>query len=286
MPLNPAPPAEYRQQLLSNGITVMYTDEGHGDTVLLFLHGLATYSGTWVRNTAVLNRCARCIALDLPGNGYSEKGKFPFSMEFYAACVYDFIRLLGLRNVVLCGHSMGGQVAMTLVLRAPEIVSRLILCAPAGFEEFSPLERTMYRSAIGFFDFFSSDESSLRSSIYSSFYKNPAQAEGLLHEMTEILRAYPQTLYRRMLEASIDGMLKEPVYPRLQELTLPVLVIFGAFDALIPNKLLHPIATDQLARQAIARMPDARLEMIPFAGHFVQWEKADEVNQLIAAFLG
>lgn len=278
-------PAGYSKIRLSNGYTVSYVDEGEGAQTILFLHGLANYSAAWTNNVKGLKQNYRCIAIDLPGNGYSEKPDTLYSMQFYAACVYDFIRLLDLRNVVLCGHSMGGQVALTLLLHAPDAAQKLVLCAPAGFERFNLFEKTMYRSVIGIADLFSSEESSLRNSIYSSFYQNPSQADGMIDEMVHILRSYPARIYRKMVESSIDGMLNETVYDRLGEINIPVLVIFGALDALIPNKLLHPVSTEQLARETIGKMADARLEMVPFAGHFVQWEKAAVVNKLIASFL-
>jgi pimeloyl-ACP methyl ester carboxylesterase len=275
----------YKKIKLSNSASVSYIDEGKGKQTIVFIHGLATYSGTWVQNIEVLKEKYRCVAIDLPGNGYSDKGDLPYSIQYYAACVYDFITLLKLDRVVLCGHSMGGQIALTLMLKVPQAAEKMILCAPAGFEQFNVFEKTMYRSAIGMADMFSSDESSLRNSIYSSFYKNPNQADGMIDDMVKILKSYPSSTYKKMMDASIKGMLDEPVYERLSEIEIATLVIFGELDALIPNKLLHPISTDQLARRAVAKMPDAVLKMIPFAGHFVQWEKADKVNEAIGDFL-
>lgn len=275
----------YHKITLSNGSSVSYIDEGSGPNTIVFIHGLATYGGTWVHNIEGLQSSFRCIALDLPGNGHSEKGDLPYSIQYYAACVYDFIQKMRLENVVLCGHSMGGQIAMTLMLNVPDAAVKMVLCAPAGFEQFNIFEKTMYRSVIGLADIFSSDESSLRNSIYNSFYKNPAQADGMIEDMVKILRSYPASTYKKMLDASIQAMMNEPVFDSLSKIKIPTLVIFGELDALIPNKLLHPISTDQLARTAVAKMPDARLEMIPFAGHFVQWEKAERVNAAIKDFV-
>lgn len=275
----------YKKITLSNGASVSYIDQGKGAQTIVFIHGLATYAGTWLQNIEGLKDSFRCVALDLPGNGYSDKGDLPYSMQYYAACVYDFIQLMQLKNVVLCGHSMGGQIAMTLLLNVPHAAEKLILCAPAGFEQFNVFEKTMYRSAIGMADMFSSDENNLRTSIYNSFYQNPRQADAMIKDMVSIIASYPVGSYKKMMDASIKGMLDETVFDRLGEIQLPCLVIFGALDALIPNKLLHPIATEQLAIRAVAKMPKARLEMIPFAGHFVQWEKAEKVNEAIRIFL-
>lgn len=279
-------PFVQQQILLSNGCMVSYIDEGPQQApCILFIHGLATSARSWALNIGELSRSFRCIALDLPGNGYSAKGDYPYGMQFYAGCIYDFIQLLQLEQVTLCGHSMGGQVAMTMLINAPDAAERLVLCAPAGFEQFTLLEQQLYRSALGFFDFFTTEEDSLRKSIYSSFFQNPRQADMLVAELVQVLRDYPVALYRRMLDACVNSMLNEPVYSRLRELLQPSLVLFGERDALIPNRLIHPYTTRQLALDAVAYMPDARLELLPQCGHFLQWEKAAEVNRLIREFL-
>jgi pimeloyl-ACP methyl ester carboxylesterase len=88
-----------------------------------------------------------------------------------------------------------------------------------------------------------------------------------------------------MIEACISSMLNEPVLPRLHEIQVPVLVMFGERDALIPNKLIHPVTTRSIAEAAVKKMPHATLEMLPQCGHFLQWEKAKEVNTFIHHFI-
>lgn len=276
---------QYQTIILANGFELAYLDTGKGARTILFIHGLGTYSGTWFRNMSVLSDDFRCIAVDLPGNGFSDKRRQAFGMQYFAACIYDLLQQLQLHEVTVCGHSMGGQVAIHLALNAPELVSSLILCAPAGFEVFSPWERSLYRSMLQFWGMFSNNESSLRSSIYSSFYENPAQADELIREMVQIMRSYASDDYRAMADACIDAMLEEPIADRLGELKMPVLVVFGEMDALIPNQMLHPGSTKALAQRAVQRMPKGQLVTIPFAGHFIQWEKAAEVNAAIRRFM-
>jgi len=284
---NSAFPIFPQQQLvLSNGCAISYIDEGdQAAPCILFLHGLATSASSWSLNISGLKNHFRCIAVDLPGNGHSGRGDYKYGMQFFAGCIYEFITALGLSELTICGHSMGGQVAMTLLIHAPETAERLILCAAAGLEQFSVFERSMYRSAMGFLDLFSSEEMSLKKTIYSSFYQQPQQADPLIRELIDTLHQYPVSQYRKMMEACVNSMLEEPVYNRLGDIVQPTLVLFGERDALIPNKLIHPMTTRQLAIDAIRQMPAARLEMIPQCGHFLQIEKADTVNRLIREFL-
>ena len=111
---------------LSNGCNIAYIDEGKGPKTLLFIHGLATYSLSWRKNIEGLKNHYRCIAIDLPGNGLSDKGDYSYSISFFAEAIVEFIQNMGLKNVCLVGHSMGGQIAMTALINNPKCAERLI----------------------------------------------------------------------------------------------------------------------------------------------------------------
>jgi len=264
---------------------IAYVDEGKGDKTLLFIHGLANYALVWKKNIDYLKQFYRCIAIDLPGNGLSDKNEHPYSMQFFAKSVADFIEVLKLKNVTIVGHSMGGQVAMTTLINYPGCAQSLVLCAPAGFEHFSHLDKAIYTKAIHLFDFISSDEQALRHVIESSFYRNQSQGESIVAELTGLMKTYKLNTYRKMVEACINAMLDEPVYDKLDAIKLPVLVIYGSNDALIPNKMIHHTTTEHLAKEAVKKFPDATLILLPDCGHFVMWEKATEVNKEIIGFL-
>lgn len=272
--------------LLSNGCNMAYIDEGKGDNTLLFVHGLATYSQTWALNIAYLKDYYRCIAIDLPGNGHSDGGDYPYGINFFSGCIYDFMQQMKLQNVVLVGHSMGGQAALNLVINHPTACEKLVLCATAGFETYTQIERTMFKSGIQFIDFFSTDENNLRSTIQNSFYNYPQKMEGMVKELVALMKTQPSSRYKKMMEACIHSMMDEPVYDQLNTIQQPVLVLFGEHDALIPNKRLHHSSTKSLAEKAVKTMPDATLKMIPKCGHFLQLEQPEVTNKYIREFVG
>jgi pimeloyl-ACP methyl ester carboxylesterase len=270
---------------ITNGCDIAYIDEGTGDKTLLFIHGLATYAPSWKKNIDQLQQHYRCIAIDLPGNGLSSRGDYPYGINFFAGCVYDLIRKLQLKNLTIVGHSMGGQVALTILANEPTAAEKLVLCAPAGFETFTIIERTLYTSGISFFDMFSTDENSLRQTIHSSFYHFMQEGRHMTDDLINLMKQYPMKEYRKMIDGCIHGMLNEPVYDMLPRIQQPTLVMFGEYDALVPNKLIHHTNTRQLAEDGVKRMPHAQLEMIPNCGHFLQIEKTDAVNLLIRNFV-
>ena len=116
---------------------VAYIDAGTGPETLLLIHGLAANAGFWRYNIPALAQHYRVIAVDLPGFGRSQKRQsYAYDMSFYAATLQRLLDELGIRTVVPVGHSMGGQIALTMALQSPDRVSRLVLLAPAGVESF------------------------------------------------------------------------------------------------------------------------------------------------------
>jgi len=126
-----------------DGVEVAFSDVGVSDgnrATLVLIHGLGSYMPVWTHNLDELAADSRVIAIDLPGYGKSSKANYEYSMAFYARVVDRLIDALHLQHVVLVGHSMGGQIAMTHALRYPGRAEGLVLIAPAGFETFGPGE--------------------------------------------------------------------------------------------------------------------------------------------------
>lgn len=276
-----------RKKILFDAVEIAYTDTGKLDApVILFIHGLGHALIAWNKNIASLAQKYRCIAIDLPGNGLSSKDMaYPYSMEFFAEAVKDFILQKGLTEVFLCGHSMGGQVALTLARMSCPALKGVILCAPAGIEQFNAVERNLYKGTMLFVDLLSTEENSLRKAINNSFYIMPESAPLLIQQLVSIMQLQSRAHYRLMMEKCIVGMLEEPVYEELNAITVPVHILFGEKDGLIPNKIIHPISLKQMLDQAMAQLKQGSYTLIPKCGHFLQWEKPEDVNFYIDTFI-
>lgn len=273
---------------IGHDIEIAYTDEGKSDKVLIFIHGLANYHGVWIKNTEELKHHFRCISIDLPGNGLSSKStERPYSLFFYAECIQLMMKELQIEKAVLVGHSMGGHIAMIFALRYPNLLEKLILLAPSGFEQFSSLERNWMKQLMDMGSFLISDESSLVNAIQNSFYKNShQQSSKIIHDLKSYFPQHKGLHWSKMVRANIHAMLDEQIGAFLIELKLPVLVIFGKEDAMIPNKMIHPLeTTESIAKKAVALIPDSELHFIPQAGHFVQMEASNSCNKLMLEFL-
>lgn len=278
-------PVRFRQ--VRPGMEIAYMDEGQGDATLLMIHGLGSYAPAWRRTIEGLQGVARCIALDLPNYGRSTLGDFPITLRWLGEVVRDLHAELGLGPVVLAGHSMGAQVAVWCRQLRLFPIEKLVLVAPAGFEAFSAMERQWFRSMSQVSLIRSMPEGQIRRNFEVNFFRALEDAEFMLDDrlrLKESAEAYE--LYCRMLPRCTQAMLDEPVWDLLPEIDIPTLVVFGQDDALIPNRILHPeLNTQKVAWDGTLRIPGGRLLMVPQAGHFVHWERADLVNPALEHFI-
>jgi pimeloyl-ACP methyl ester carboxylesterase len=274
---------------LSNEIKVAYVDEGKGDQTLIFIHGLGSYLPAWKKNMEVLKADYRCIALDLPGYPKSSKGDYAYNMTFFADVILEIIAELKLKNPVLVGHSMGGQVAITAALKSPDVLEKLILIDPAGIERFNEKESALLKSLLTAESVKNTPVEQIKKNFDVNFAAGltPEDAMFMYNDrlyMRETAEEYEH--YCRMIPKCVAGMLDEPVFEELKTLKMPTLILFGEQDYLIPNKYLHQkLTTEKVAQSAKAQIPNSQLFMVPNAGHFAMWDNAQMVNETIQTFL-
>lgn len=280
-------PYPVEQIELDLGVNIAYCDVGKGEQTLIFIHGLGNYIPVWQKNIDVLQSDYRCIAIDLPGNGLSEGGDFDYSMKFYAQLVSQFIKKMQLENVVLCGHSMGGQVALTLCLNEPWLIEKLVLIAPSGLEGFSAHEKMMLSNMLSLGEMLSSSEFQIEQAIKSSFLHFPNnEGNKIISELKDLIRNTNNKGYSSMIRKSIQAMLNENPSARINEIKTQTLIIFGSDDALIPNKIIHPMSSiKNILNYGTSQMVNSEGVLIEKAGHFVQFERADICNVVLKDFI-
>ncbi|MES2266869.1 MAG: alpha/beta hydrolase [Bacteroidota bacterium] len=112
--------------LVSNGVRIDYTDTGRGDTTLLFVHGWAINKTYWASQVAYFGKRYRVVTIDLPGFGKSGKNRTKWNTAAYGQDIKNVINQLGLKNVILVGHSMAGNIVLQGCVDAPEDVIALV----------------------------------------------------------------------------------------------------------------------------------------------------------------
>jgi pimeloyl-ACP methyl ester carboxylesterase len=266
---------------------VAYVEKGGGDPII-FIHGLGGNLSHWLKCVTALSNSYQCIAIDLPGYGRSDKNISTAKdrMQYYADVVTEFIQKKGLQKVVLTGHSMSGQIAIIIALQHPELISKLILVAPAGLETFTEEEAAKMIAATPPELYQKQEEAVIRASYKMNFYQMPTDAETLIQDRLHLKKCADFNLYTEAVSKSIQGMLEHPVKAELSKITQPVLILFGSEDALIPNRFLHPkLSSDSLINEATALIKNSKSVVISQGGHLVPFEKPEEVAKEIKHFL-
>jgi 2-succinyl-6-hydroxy-2,4-cyclohexadiene-1-carboxylate synthase len=205
------------------------------------------------------------LALDLPGHGAAADVERPIT---FTGCV-DYILAASPERFALVGYSQGGRIALHVALAAPERVSRLVLVAcNAGIEnaaERAERHRSDHRLAdelesAPFDDFIE------RWRAQPLFADEPPEAGRLARE--DQRRNRPDALAAALRGIGTGEM--EPLWDRLAELTMPVIVLVGARDTKF----------QALGERMVELLPDAEL-VLATGGHGLPLENPAAVAQAI-----
>lgn len=265
---------------------VAYIDVGEGPETLVLVHGMASNMGFWRYNVPALAEHYRVIALDLPGYGRSgRRADHAYTLTSYARAIDDLVAELGLDPITLVGQSMGGQIAMVTALQHPASIARLVLVNPAGIETFEPNEAAWLRSVYTVEAMRDTPEEAIRRNIALNFHEWDERLEWMVEERLRVAMTDDFDPFAHAVARSVGAMLDEPTASRLDAITQPTLLVYGANDALIPNPYLHPGSPDDLFGEAADRIPDATLVAIPEAGHLVMIERPAAFNRAVLGWL-
>ena len=269
-----------------NGQQLHVVEEGHPNRqVALLIHGWSSSSYAMSPLVGLLSQRFRCLAVDLPGYGQSPRVADRATIPAYADLLAELIAQVSDGPVVLVGHSMGGMTGITLALRNPVLVDRLVLIGPTitgrlstlinfGISPITMMERfglgslivsSVERTFVGLTDRLMRPVSfAERTEITKEDYKRILV--DVRHPGQGRVRA---ECYFAMRENDLSGKLKD--------VDTPALVIWGAEDNTVPLRDAGVVADE---------WPAADLRILPQAGHWPQFEAPDTTRRIVAAYLG
>jgi pimeloyl-ACP methyl ester carboxylesterase len=264
--------------------TVNYTDLGEGPA-LVFIHGLSGCWQNWLENIPFFARTHRVIALDLPGFGCSPMPPEQISINGYAAVVDELLDSLGIERAAVVGNSMGGFIGAELGIEFSTRVEKLVLVSAAGLttadmhndKVLAALRRIEFILAGGAAWFGSRSEKlasrpRLRKALMLAVAAHPDRLPGPL--AAEQVRGSGKPGFMDALEA----LGTFPIEDRLERIEMPVLVVWGAKDRLVPLR--------DADRFVEAIGANARKVVYGDTGHVAMLERPARFNADIAAFLG
>jgi 3-oxoadipate enol-lactonase len=270
------------RRLAVGEVEIEIAEAGVGQRPLLLLHG---FTGAKEDFTDWLDLLAEAgwhaVAPDQRGHGESSKpgSESEYSFAIYAADALGLAECLGWERFAILGHSMGGFVAQNLAFSAPQRLSALVLM-DTGHGPIRIARRELVEAAISIVrergidalaEILAERDSPLDTPAHESLIANrPGYAE---FESRKLRSSSPV-----MYAAMADELLSAPdTLERLRELpeTLRALVIVGEQDTPFVS------ASDRIAEA----LPDARVALIPDAGHSPQFENPAAWWEALSEFL-
>lgn len=241
---------------------------GHGEPLVL-LHGVGANRGIWRYVVKPIAAERLVLAADLPGFGDSPPVGAGFRLDETAGALADGLLDHVTAPFDLVGNSLGGAIALIMALERPELVHRLVLVAPAGF---SPTPKPVSVAAGRISDPLIVSRRVLGSPLMGSEIARRVLLWGAV--------AAPQRMSaqdaRAMLQASrgstrvgaaVAAVLAADLSSRLAALDLPLGLIWGACDRIVPIGTLQSI---------LAVRPGAAVEIVPDAAHVPHFERPAE----------
>jgi len=258
------------------GMRLHVRDTGPRDRpAVIMIHGFGSSLHTWEAWAQALAADYRVVRFDLPGAGLT--GPDPtgdYTDQRSLVLLRALMDTLHLPRASLVGNSIGGRIAWRFAAQFPDRVDRLVLVAPDGFASagFEYGKATALPALFGLMRYVL-PKPLLRMTLASAYGNREALRDDV------VTRYHDLMLAPGVREASIrrlEQTVLEPPAPWLQQIRAPVLLLWGAQDAIIP------VSNAQDYRRAL---PRSTLVVLPGLGHVPQEEDPGQSLPAVAAFL-
>lgn len=246
-----------------------YTLTGKGDTVLVFVHGLAINKTYWDQQIEAFKDRYTIISFDLPGHGASNVKRNSYGIDDYANDVIELTRSLNLNKIVLIGHSMAGNIDLLAYQHLKNQVIGFI-----GVDNFQELNVPMSDSAKlkideqlqGFYDSYKTTARGFAESMFS-----PQTDSAVRKRVTNDFVNADSLMVTQLLNSIID--ISQNEREQLKNLRVPLVLI---------DSDMFPVHEDQLEQNCGAGY---KIFTIKGSGHFPMVEKPVEFNNALTEAL-
>ncbi len=262
-------------------VNLVDTNPDGGESALIWIHGLSGRWQNWLLNLPAFMDRHRCIALDLPGFGGSPMpADRLISITRYAEVVDRVCSAIGVERGTIIGNSMGGFIGAEIALRFATRVEKLVLVSAAGLSLQYQLRQPLVLSAR-----LAEIAGAQRAAADLRLAINRPRARRLA--FMGIMR-YPERVSAALLAQQVqdalpgfvkalDALMSYSFRERLQEISVPVLVVWGQ------NDMLVPVGDAQRFVDLIG--PNARKVVFEDTGHVPMLERPSRFNATLEAFL-
>jgi pyruvate dehydrogenase E2 component (dihydrolipoamide acetyltransferase) len=259
--------ADVPESVQVGGRVIRYLKRGEGNLPAILIHGFGGDLNNWLFNHESLATNRAVYALDLPGHGGSSKQVDSGTLGEFSEILGGLLSIVEVPRAHLVGHSMGGAVAMEYVLAHPERTASLTLIASAGLG--AEIDGDYVDGFIT-----ASRRKDIKPHLEKLFGDPSVLGRRLIEDILQYKRLDGVESALREIAAQFcpGGRQAVVLRDRLCELPMPVLVIWGAKDRILPVSHAQDLPEH------------IQTQILPDAGHMVQMEAAPKVNRLIHSF--
>ena len=252
---------------------IAFDTAGVGPAVV-FLHGIGGNRTNWHDQLpAFAGRGFCAISWDARGYGLSDDYDGPLDFADFSHDLARLLDHLGVGRAHLVGLSMGGRILQDFYPRYPDRVATLVLCATfPGFDEALTPEKRAEFVRLRKAPLVAGKEPKDIAPVVAKTLIGPRATDAHFQRLVDSMTMLHKESYIKTVEAST-------LYDRsasLPDIAVPVLLVFGGADTL---------AVPAVGERMAAELPDARLIVMPDAGHLVNIELPAEFNESVLAFL-
>ncbi len=255
-----------------DGVDLHYKVRGpQGAETVLMLHGFGSSMGVWDPIASALQQHYQLVLVDLAGFGRSSRYEGDYSPETQARLLTALLDELRVERTHIVAHSLGAIIALTLAQQQPERVDRLALMGPWVYEEQIPWAlRAARQPGLGEITFGLWFAEHLDQRFAMSFY----DPEALITE--DMLDRARGMLGLRGSQPAALAVLRDLALKDRQR-------SYGLVDSrtILIQGEDDRIARPDFTRRLLHQMPNARMEAIPYCGHFPMVEAPERVTQLV-----
>lgn len=266
--------------ILVNGMDVHYREEGTpADSIpIVLIHGTGSSLHTFDVWAASLKNSRRVVRMDLPGYGLT--GPFPdrnYSMTNYTAFMRDFLIAKGIKQCVLAGNSLGGEIAWNFALAQPEMVSKLILIGASGYPKESksvPIAFTLAKvPVLSKILTYVTPLFLVRASVENVYYDKSKVTDLLVERYFDLTRREGN---RQAFVDRFRMSTDKSAYHNIKNIQQPTLILWGTQDLLIPLENAYKFHE---------HLPNGTLVILDDIGHTPMEESPIESLEPVIGFL-
>jgi 3-oxoadipate enol-lactonase len=261
------------------------SDPGGRRDPVVFLHAFPLNCAMWEEQVLDLSKSHRTITLDWPGFGKSPISALPAngegvgSLDGYALCVLDLFNRLGIDRAHVCGLSMGGYVALSLLRLAPQRIRSLILCDTRATADTPEARQARYEMVSMIRQSGEEGIERLASAMIERLLGDSTLTSNreLVSRVLNLMRQSSPVGVERALEAMAGRPDSTNLLPQVGGSSgIDTLIIVGNEDKLTPPSEMKTLA---------GLIPNSSISVIEKAGHLPNLEQAEVFNRIIREFL-